>query len=363
MQIQTSQVLADWQESGLLREMRGQDVQVHGFAPVEDYSMGKIVFLDSPKALAKLIPDPPTVVVTTAALADKLQAQLADREGGHFPCTMLVAANVKLAQALLRQKYEDRDLRNEEWTGIHPSAVIHETARLAEDVVVGPNAVVGADCLIASGCVIMAGSVIEHGAKLGPRTIIHPNVTVGYDCELGEEVIVHSGSVIGCEGYGFAQDEKRRSHRVPQLGRVVIEDRVRVGACNCIDRAAFRETRIGAGSKLDNHCHLAHNVKIGQDCLLTAGLIVAGSTTLGDRVIASGSTGFIDHLNICDDAVFVHKAGVTKDVTEPGIYAGTPHQPMADYTRNMGALKKLAEMRKQLLALEKQVADLAEEKG
>jgi len=209
--------------------------------------------------------------------------------------------------------------------------------------------------------VIMAGSVIERGAKLGERTVIHPNVTVGYDCELGDEVIVHSGSVIGCEGYRFAQDKTGKSHRIPQTGKVVIEDRVRVGAGNCIDRAAFAETRIGAGTKLDNLCHIAHNVAIGQDCILTAGLIVAGSTKLGNRVIASGSTGFIDHLDICDDAVFVHRAGVTKDVTKPGVYAGMPLQPMADYTRNMAAARKLNEMRQQLRKLEAEVEKLSKE--
>jgi len=142
---------------------------------------------------------------------------------------------------------------------------------------------------------------------------------------------------------------------------VVIEDRVRVGAGNCIDRAAFAETRIGAGTKLDNLCHVAHNVTIGQDCILTAGLIVAGSTKLGNRVIASGSTGFIDHLDICDDAVFVHRAGVTKDVTKPGVYAGMPLQPMADYTRNMAAARKLNDMRQRLRQLEIEVEKLSKE--
>ena len=352
MNLRTSEILADWQEEGLLLEHRGPDARVQGIAPVEEYSDTDLIFVDQAALVEQVRNNPPACVVTTAKLAHVLA-----HVPGEGPA-LLIAPNVKLAQALLRQKYTDRDLHGEEWQGVHPAAVVHETADLGADVVVGPNAVIGARCRIGARCVIMAGSVVEHDAVLGEGTVIHPNVTVGFACELGAEVIVHSGSVIGSEGYGFAQDQQRRSHRIPQLGKVVLEDRVRLGACNCIDRAAFRETRIKAGTKLDNLCHVAHNVVIGRDCLLTAGLIVAGSTNLGDRVIASGSSGFIDHLNICDDAVFVHKAGVTKDVTEPGVYAGTPHQPMADYTRNMAAFKKLSEMRKQLLALEKEVAAL-----
>ncbi len=352
MDMRVSEILTRWQQEGVLLERRGPDAQVRGIAPVEEYGPGDMVFLDQPSLVEAVAAKPPACVVTSARLADALAHDFGET------AALLVAPNVKLAQALLRQEYADRDLRGEEWQGVHPSAVVHESARLGQGVVVGPNAVVGASCRVGDRCVIMAGSVIEHDAVLGEGTVIHPNVTVGFACELGAQVIVHSGSVIGCEGYGFAQDQQRRSHRIPQTGKVVIEDRVRVGACNCIDRAAFRETRIKAGTKLDNHCHVAHNVVIGRDCLLTAGLIVAGSTTLGDRVIASGDTGFIDHLNICDDAVFVHKAGVTKDVTEPGVYAGTPHQPMAEYTRNTAALRKLAEMRKQLLALEKEVKEL-----
>lgn len=352
MQHKVSEIFSHWQAQALLTEHRGPDVDITGIAAVETCGVGDLVFVDKPKFKQAIIDRRPACIVTSEKLADEFsdQASLA----------VLTTANVGLAQALLRQRYVDRDLRNEGWPAIHPAAVIHETARLADNVVVGPGAVVGANVQVGAECVIMAGSIVEHGARLGQRTIIHPNVTVGYNCELGDEVIVHSGSVIGCEGYGFAQDQTRRSHRIPQLGKVVIEDRVRVGACNCIDRAAFAETRIGAGTKLDNLCHIAHNVTIGQDCLLTAGFTVAGSSTVGNRVIASGMTGIIDHLTICDDAVFVHKAGVIKDVTEPGVYAGMPIQPMAEYTRNVAAGRKLNEMRLQLRKLEKKIEALEE---
>jgi len=350
MQRMVSEIFRDWNRQGLLEEHLGPDALISGIAMVESCNPGDLVFVD--KAAFILIANErrPSCIVTTAQLAGQLI--------GPETLAVLTTPNVGLAQAQMRQRYVDRNLRHTEWPQVHPSAVIHETARLGEGTVVGPCAVIGAGVVTGSGCVVMAGSVIEHGACLGDRTVIHPNVTVGYDCELGSEVIIHSGSVIGSEGYGFAQDAQRKSHRIPQLGRVVIEDHVRVGACNTIDRAAYAETRIGAGTKLDNLCHIAHNVTTGQDCLLTAGLIVAGSTKLGSRVIASGSTGFLDHLDICDDAVFAHRAGVIKDVTEPGVYAGTPIQPKADYMRNTVAARKISEMRQQLRELEKKVAKL-----
>jgi len=353
MNRKVSAIFTDWKDQDLLTEHRGPDPAITGLAAVDACGDGDLVFVDKPAFIAAVTANKPACVVTTAKFADSFPAE--------DDLAVLVTSNVGLAQALMRQKYADRELRGDEWPPVHPSAVVHETARLGNGTVVGPSVVIGAEVTTGSQCVIMAGSVIERGAKLGERTVIHPNVTVGYDCELGDEVIVHSGSVIGCEGYRFAQDKTGKSHRIPQTGKVVIENRVRVGACNCIDSAAFAETRIGAGTKLDNLCHIAHNVTIGQDCILTAGLIVAGSTKLGNRVIASGSTGFIDHLDICDDAVFVHRAGVTKDVTKPGVYAGMPLQPMADYTRNMAAARKLNEMRQQLRKLEAEVEKLSKE--
>lgn len=348
--IKASAIFADWQSHGLLTEHRGPDPVVTRLVPVDDCGPGDLVFMDKQAFAAPILERKPACVVTTAKLAEGLADQP--------DLAVLVAPNVKLARALLGQKYQDRELRGDQWEPVHPSATVHETARLGEGTRVEPGAVVGAGVVTGSQCVIMAGSVIEQGAKLGDQVVIHPNAVIGYDCELGDEVIVHSCAVIGGEGYGFAQDETGRSHRIPQLGRVVLEDRVRVGACNCIDRATHGETRIGAGTKMDNVVHIAHNVVTGRDCLLTAGFIVAGSTTLGNRVMATGATGINDHLTICDDAVFVHRAGVKGDVTKPGVYAGSPIQPMADYVKNTAAAKKLGDMVRKMRDLEARLAEL-----
>jgi UDP-3-O-[3-hydroxymyristoyl] glucosamine N-acyltransferase len=126
-----------------------------------------------------------------------------------------------------------------------------------------------------------------------------------------------------------------------------------VGANCCIDRAAYRTTRIGAGTKLDNLCHIAHNVEIGEDCLLTSMFCVAGSTTIGNRVMMSGQTGIKDHVTICDDVVLVHRAGVTADIDQPGAYAGLPVQPLKDYMRNTAESHMLADLRQRVLTLER----------
>ncbi len=153
------------------------------------------------------------------------------------------------------------------------------------------------------------------------------------------------------------RDEKGRNHRIPQLGRVVVEDWVSIGAACCIDRGTYGETRIGAGTKLDNFCHIAHNVEIGRDCLLTAGFIVAGSTKIGDRVIASGQAGVLDHLEICDDVVLVRRAGVVEDIDQPGTYAGLPAEPLSSYMKNRAVLMKLSDLRKRVRQLEKKLSE------
>ena len=345
MDTRASAIFNEFGSIGLLTAMEGEDVALSGIAAVEDSGPGDLVFVDQEQAVEKIRIRRPSAVVTSPALQERLQG-----------LTLLIATNVKLAHALIRQRYMDRDVLHSEWPRIHSSAVIHPSCEIGEGSGIGPHVVLGKDVRIGKETAVMTGSVVEQGAVIGDRTVIHPNVTIGYDCEIGDEVVIQSGVVIGSEGYGFAQDEKGRSHRIPQLGRVVIEDRVSIGAGCCIDRATYAETRIGAGTKLDNLCHIAHNVEIGRDCLLTAGFIVAGSTKIGDRVVASGQTGVLDHLEICNDVVLLHRAGVTANIDKPGMYAGLPTQPLSAYMRTTATLKKLSDLRKKVLQLEKKLA-------
>ncbi len=345
LSVTVAEMIREFQPKGLLLESFG-DVQttISGIVAVEDAKPGDLVFVDKKDYLGLVRERRPAAVVTAAALRE----QLAGIEG----LVVLIAPNVALAHALIKQRYAPRDFSLSGWLGVHSSAVLHETVFLGEGTVVEPRAVIGCGARIGKNCRIMAGVVIENDVVIGDNSVMHPNSVIGYRCRLGNDVVIGSGSVVGSEGYGFAQDKERKSHPIPQTGIVVIEDRVRIGANNCIDRAAYRETRIGAGTKLDNLCHIAHNVVIGEDCLLTSMLCVAGSSQIGNRVITSGQTGIIDHVNVCDDAVLLHRAGVTKDVEKPGAYAGLPLQPISDYMKTVAAMKSLAELRKRVAALE-----------
>jgi len=330
--------------------MVGEDVLVTGIAALEACGPGDLVFVEQKESLEHVRERRPSVAVIHPAIQDLLL---------DFPdLTLLVTKNVKLAFALIRQRYGDRDVLHSEWPAIHPSAVIHESCEIGEGSRIGPQVVLGKNVRIGKETAIMAGAVVEHGTVIGDRSVIHPNATICYDTIIGDEAVIQSGAVVGSEGYGFAHDEKGRGYRIPQLGRVLIEDRVSVGSGCCIDRPAFTETRIGAGTKLDNLCHIAHNVDIGEDCMLTAAFVVAGSAKIGNRVNASGQTGVLGHLEICDDVTLLHRAGVNSSIDEPGMYAGLPLQPLRTYQRNLVVQRNLSDLRKQVRALEKKLSEM-----
>jgi UDP-3-O-[3-hydroxymyristoyl] glucosamine N-acyltransferase len=353
MNIKASQIFETFHARGILETLTGPDTDITGIGPVENNNPGSLIFVDSPEFVAQAIESGPAAIVTPAKLAESFSSLSAT--------AILVSKNVRLAQALIRQAYADYDHRDIEWPAVHPAATIHHSASIAEDAIIGPGVVIGRNVKIGSGSIIKANSVLEHDVIIGEECILYPNVVVSYACELGNRVILKSGCVIGMEGFGFAQDENGRSYRIPQTGKVVIEDDVLMGSqCN-VDRATWGETRIRAGSKFDALCHIAHNADIGEDCIIIAQTGVAGSSTLGKRVIVSGQSAITDHITITDDVTLVQRAGVINNIDEPGVYAGTPTQPVKDYFRNSAVAHKLVELRKQVRQLEKQVADLTKE--
>ena len=353
MKIKASQIFETFHARGVLDELIGPDTDVTSIDPAEDSSPGSLVFIDSPEFAEHAIKSKCAAIVTHAKLVESFSSLTST--------TILTSKNTRLAQALIRQAYADHDHRDIEWPAIHPAATIHETATLAADAIIGPGVVIGRNVQIGPGSIIKANSVLEQDVVIGEDCILHPNVVVSHKCELGNRVILKSGCVIGMEGFGFAQDEKGKSYRIPQTGKVVIEDDVLMGSqCN-VDRAAWGETRIRAGSKFDALCHVAHNADIGEDCIIVAQTGVAGSSTLGQRVVVSGQCAITDHVKITDDVTLVQRAGVINNIDEPGVYAGTPIQPVKDYFRNSAVSHKLVELRKQVRQLEKQVAELSKE--
>lgn len=351
--IELSELFRKHQVEAKLLSWLGDDRIIESFLPPEKAVPGSLVFASSAAQVVQSIAAKPSVVVTSEQLSSNIDLQ---------HCSVLLAEDVPLAHAILRQHYHDRNVRNTlEWGRIHPSAVIHATALVPEDVVVGPGCVIGKNVCIGRRSVIMAGVIIEFDAVLGEDCVLHPRVVLGYNCILGKRVIIKSGAIIGAEGYGFSCDEKGRNHRIPQMGKVAIGDDVVIGANCTIDRATYEKTSIGNGCKLDALCHIAHNVSLGEDCMLVAQTGIAGSCVVGDRVLCSGQTGILDHMHVVSDSVLVLRCGVTEDIREPGMYAGTPAQPFREYKRNIVAAKRLAQLRQEVKSLQRKISTLLPE--
>ncbi|MEQ9364107.1 MAG: UDP-3-O-(3-hydroxymyristoyl)glucosamine N-acyltransferase [Leptospirales bacterium] len=348
MNIKLSEIFQSFQPTGALTEMRGEDREITGIAPVSAAGPGDLVFAANKDFLAGAIEKSPAAIVTNAKLAESPALEKCS-------AAVLVSPNVELAHAWLKQKYMDRVFHESEWGRVHESAVVHESVKVPASCVIGPLAVIGKDVKLGENSVILARAVVEYEAEIGANSVIHPGAVIGYRCVIGANCVIKANTVIGSEGFGFAQDEKRKHHRIPQTGRVVIGDRVVVGALNTIDRAAYGETVIGAGTIFDNINHIAHNVELGEDCIVVAMTGIAGSTKVGDRVIFSGQTGVLDHLNIASDSVFLHRAGISWDVDKPGVYGWFPLVPIQDYLKISALLKKLPDLKRKVGRIEKRL--------
>lgn len=349
--VKASQILEKFLDRGLITEIRGCDHAFTRLSPIEECQPGDLVFIDHPKYLQAVREQNPAGVVTTSDIAE----QLAE----HSDLAILIAPNVRLAMAILKQTYADRDVRDTEWGRIHPTAVIHESVVVPEDTLVGPGVVVGRGVSLGARVVLMANVVIEYDAVIGAESVLHPGCVVGYGCRIGKSAILKAGCVIGSEGFGFAQDAERRNYRIPHTGTVVIGDGAVIGANTNIDRGTYGATVVGTGAVIDAMCHLGHNVEIGDYSILCAHTGLSGSTRFGKRVIASGQTGTLDHVTVPDNTVLLHRCGLNNSIKEPGMYAGGPAQPLQQYLKNMAVMPKLHEVWTRLRNLEKKVAELS----
>ncbi len=349
--LESFRIFSEFKADGLIIAHKGPNRSVQNIRPVEGCGPNDLVFFEKIKYLDYIRKGHPGIVVTSEDLVEKVE-RIGD-------IAILIAPNVRLANAYIKQRYADRDLFRTEWPRVHSSSVVHESATLAADVLIGPGVIVGARVTVGNKTAIMANSVLESGVSVGNGSVIHPSCVVGYDCRIGDQVILKSGCIIGSEGQGFAQDAARSHHRIPQTGIVVIEDRVVIGANCTIDRATYDETRIHAGCIIDALCHIAHNVVLEEDCILVAQTGIAGSSRFGKRVIASGQTGVLDHVSVPADTVLLHRAGVINTIKKSGVYAATPPQPFKQYLKNIAVFQRLGEVWKRLKVLEKKVETLS----
>jgi len=246
--------------------------------------------------------------------------------------------------------------------GIHASAVIDETATVADEVEIHANVVIGKGCTIESGVRIFPNVTIYDGARIGRDSTLHSGVSVRENCEIGERCIIHNNTTIGSDGFGYARTEDKKWLKIPQVGRVVIEDDVEIGANCSVDCASVGESRIKRGAKIDNLVQIGHSCTVGEDALICAQTGLAGSSVIGDRVILAGQVGIAGHLKVGDDAVLTAKSATSHDV-EPGkTLSGVPAFDNRDWLRSTAAFRRLGEMARTLRDLAERIKKLEEKK-
>ena len=241
--------------------------------------------------------------------------------------------------------------------GVHPTAVLGHNVHLGKNISIGAHAFIGDDTIIGDETIIYPLAYVGYQARIGEKCQVHPQVYVGDRTSIGNRVILHPGAVIGSDGFGFLQTAQ--GHRkIPQVGTVVIEDDVEIGANSTVDRATVAVTRIGAGTKVDDQVHVAHNVIVGKNGLLCGQVGIAGSTTIGDNVMMGGQSGISDHASIPSGTIIAAAAGVMGSIDEPGVYSGYPARPHARQMRAAAASYKLPELLKTVRQLEERIAEL-----
>jgi UDP-3-O-[3-hydroxymyristoyl] glucosamine N-acyltransferase len=300
------------------------DVFIDGLASIGSASAGDLVFVEDEKYLARALQSGAGAVIAGEFAAGKFASGAAGKP-------LLICRHPKLAFARAAQMLRsDRSSRSDE--GVHATAVVHPSARLEESAIVEEYAVIGADAEIGEGTRIGAGCSVGRGVKIGRDCEIYPRVTIYAGTTLGDRVIVHAGAVLGSDGFGYVRDpESGHYEKFPQVGRLVIEDDVEIGANTTIDRGALDETRIGRGTKIDNLVHIGHNCRLGQNVVIAAQTGLSGSIVIENDVVLGGQVGIGEHARIEEGVMLGGQGGVlpNKVLRGKGVaFWGTPAQPV-----------------------------------
>lgn len=324
--------------------------QVQDVAPVESAQPHQLSYVTSDKFMPMLAQTHAGVVLVTESL---LSARPEQTEA-----TLIAVPNARQAMGQLLQGVA-AFLRPRK-QGIEQPSFITEGVTLAEDVYVGAFAYIGRNVKIGRGVQIYPQVYIGDEVTIGDNTTIYAGVKIYDHCTVGRDCIIHSGCVIGSDGFGFEPDAEGVNHKIPQIGTVVIEDEVEIGANTTIDRAMMGETRIKKNVKIDNLVQVAHNVKIGESSLLCAQVGIAGSTTIGKHCIMAGQAGAVNGISIADNVVCGAQTGVTHTITQPGQYIGMPAIESGNWRRSVVLFKRLPDMQRDIDSLKKQLNDCKE---
>ncbi len=316
---------------------------IKGFCSPERAQPDSIGFIEHSGDRRLLKDSQPSAVITTSRLA-------------RYFTNAIIVDNPRLAFVMVMEHFLGRKKKPHR-RGVSKRAFVHEKARLGKGVSVGTYAVVEKTARIGAGAIIGPGCFIGERVVVGEHTLLYPNVTVLEDCEIGARCIINSGTVIGSQGFGFVSTEE--GHRkFPQVGRVVIEDEVEIGANCAIDRAALDETRIGRGSKLDNLVQVAHNVQIGEYTLIAAQVGISGGTKIGPRCYLGGQAGFVGGIEIGEGSKVAGQSGVFSSLPPRSSVSGYPAKPHQQAMRVLALTHKLPELTEKIKALEAEMTKL-----
>jgi len=315
---------------------------------------------------AEIVGDADVDIVSVASITTAASSDLTFLERGEMPATtagcVIVPADISVAPhaTIIRSSDPKLDFARaaellhppkKREPEIHDSAIISSTARLGDVVFIGAFTCVGDNSVIGDGSQLRAGAKVGDDVRVGKNCVLHPNVFVEDGCTIGDNVILHSGVVIGADGFGYVRDSDRYI-KFPQIGTVIIEDNVEIGANSCVDRGALGETRIGEGTKIDNLVQIAHNVQIGKRVIIAAQTGISGSTIIEDDCVIGGQVGMGDHARVQSGAVIGSQAGVLPGkIVRRGVWWGTPIQPLDEYKRQNAHVKALGRLREELKRL------------
>ena len=321
-----------------------ENASVHTFAKIEEGQAGAISFLSNPKYTHYLYETLSSIVLVNEDL--ELEQEVKP--------TLIRVKNAYEAVAKLLQLYESMKPKK---TGIDPLAFVSPKATLGKDVYVGAFACIGDGAVVGDGSQIYPHVVIGDGVKMGEKCLIYPNVTIYQGCKLGNNVTIHAGSVIGADGFGFAPNAEGYD-KIPQIGIVIIEDNVEIGANTCIDRSTMGATIIRKGVKLDNLIQVAHNCEVGENTVMSAQVGMAGSTKIGSWCMVGGQAGFAGHIQVADKTFVGAQCGVISNTKGNEQLIGSPEMDPKVFFKAQAVMKKLPDIYRELGALRKEIEEL-----
>jgi UDP-3-O-[3-hydroxymyristoyl] glucosamine N-acyltransferase len=322
---------------------------VNNVSKIEEGFPGALSFLANPKYEHYLYTTKSSIVLVNKSFVPS----------GNVEATLIRVENAYDAFATLLRLVDQSRPRKK---GIHPTAVIESTAVVGKDVYIGPYAYIGENCVIGDGSSVYPHVFIGDNTRLGKNCTINPGVKIYHDCVLGENCVVHAGTVIGSDGFGFAPQSDSEFMKIPQIGNVVIEDNVEIGANVAIDRATMGSTIIRKGVKLDNLIQIGHNVEVGENTVMAGQTGVAGSSKIGKNCMFGGQVGISGHLKVADGVKIGAQSGVGGDVKkENAILLGYPAFDHKDFLRSSIVFRKLPELKSKVEELEKQIELLKKE--